>query len=308
MTNVNATKSRQKARCRVAQHQALSPSVDEEIICSMRIQYLSVDEILGIHERVARDFADTEDPFGLAGPRDGSRLLESAVSRQMVGIGEHLKYSDPLSNAATLTFGLCCGHPFHNGNKRTALVAMLAHLERNGFTLSGTKQRDLYTMIKAVASHSLGTRVDSRKKRRDAYTKRQTDTEVAEIARWLERHTRKIERGERHITYRQLRQIVSRFGFFLEHPKGNSIGVYREVNVKRGLLKTKSVLEKKRIGAIGYPGEKKVVPMKILKQVRRMCELDDASGCDAAGFYEGADIADAFIVEYQSILAKLASE
>ena len=39
-----------------------------------------------------------------------------------------------------------------------------------------------------------------------------------------------------------------------------------------------------------------------------MCELDDANGCDTAAFYEGADIADAFIVEYQSILAKLARE
>jgi death-on-curing protein len=275
---------------------------------SLDVLFLSTDEICAIHERVARDFADTDDPFGLAGPRDGGHLLESAVSRQMVGVGKYLKYSDPLSNAATLTFGLCCGHPFNNGNKRTALVAMLAHLERNGFTVSGVRQRDLYTMIKAVASHSLGVRVDSRKKHRDSYTKREADSEVAEIASWLGRHARKIERGNRHVTYRQLRQILTRFEFFLEHPKGNSIGVYREVSVKRGLLKTKSVIEKKRIGAIGYPGEKKVVPMKVLKQVRRMCELDDANGCDTAAFYEGADIADAFIVQYQSILAKLARE
>jgi death-on-curing family protein len=272
------------------------------------VLFLSTEEICSIHDRVARDFAKTDDPVGLAGPRDKGRLLESAVARQEVGIESHLKYPDPFSNAATLAFGLCCGHPFHNGNKRTALVAMLAHLERNGYTLSGVKQKDLYTMIKGVAAHTLGVRRDTRSRRRSAQAKRDADLEVREIARWLESRARKIERGERHITYRQLRQILARFGFYLEHPKGNSIGIYREVDVKRGLLKNKTVRVKKRIGAVGYPGEKKVVPMKILKQVRKLCELDNTNGCDAASFYEGADIADAFVVEYQSILAKLARE
>ena len=28
-------------------------------------------------------------------------------------------------------FGICCDHPFHNGNTRTALVTMLVHLDNN---------------------------------------------------------------------------------------------------------------------------------------------------------------------------------
>jgi death-on-curing protein len=185
---------------------------------------------------------------------------------------------------------------------------MLAHLDKNGLTVSGVKQRDLYRMIKAVATHTLGVREDPRKKRRQEYTKREVDAEVAAIADWLQRRARRIERGERQITYRQLRQILGRFDFFMENPKGNSIGIYREVTVKRGIFKTKSVVEKKRIGAIGYPGDKKVVSPKTLKQVRRTCELDQDHGCDTAAFYTGAEIGDAFISEYQGILAKLARE
>src|SRR5262249_14431063 len=95
---------------------------------------LSTDEVLRIHDRVCADFGTTADPIAPAGVRD-PKLLESAVARQRVGFGPFLKYSDPFDNAATLTFGVCCNHAFHNGNKRTALVSMLAHLDANKHTL-----------------------------------------------------------------------------------------------------------------------------------------------------------------------------
>lgn len=92
-----------------------------------------MDEVLHIHERVCGDFASSADPVDTPGPRD-SGLLDSAIARQLTGTADYLKYSTVWSNAATLTFGLCCNHPFHNGNKRTALVCMIAHLEKNGHT------------------------------------------------------------------------------------------------------------------------------------------------------------------------------
>lgn len=145
---------------------------------------LSYEDILAIHNRVIADFADDEDPVGLAGPRDEGRLLESVVGRQFVGFGDFLKYDDPYRNAASLTFGLCCGHPFHNGNKRTALVSMLAHLDRNGLTIFGVKKRELYGMIKLVAEHKLGVRDDPRSRKR-GYSKRESDDEVDALAQWL---------------------------------------------------------------------------------------------------------------------------
>ena len=46
-------------------------------------------------------------------------LLESAIARQDAGFAGQLKYPTAVVNAATLGYGLCLNHPFHNGNKRT---------------------------------------------------------------------------------------------------------------------------------------------------------------------------------------------
>lgn len=259
-----------------------------------------------IHERVCRDFADTDDPVGMGGVREGGRLLESAVYRQHVGYGGEFKYADPYENAATLTFGLCCGHVFNNGNKRTALVAMLAHLDANGHSVFGINQKELYTMMKAVATHTLGVRVPRRRKPRE-YTRREADAEVAAIAAWLKRRARKVKRGERRITYRQLRQLLAPHGYYLDKPKGNSIGVYRTVQRRRGPLR-KKVEEPKHIHTIGYPGDNKVMGISEIKRVRRICRLDEASGCDTQSFYEGADMIEPFINEYRSVLSRLAKE
>jgi death-on-curing protein len=270
----------------------------------MTVQVLNKDEALRIHERVCKDFAETDDPVGMGGVRDQGRDLESALHRQHTGIGDTLKYPTAVGSAATLTFGLCCGHPFHNGNKRTALVCMLAHLDKNGMTLVGVKQRDLYRMIKEVATHSLGVRVPRRRKAQ-SYTKREADLEVAEIAKWLEENVRHLERGERVITYRQLRKILSRFGLTMENPRNNKIGIYQE-KTKTVLLKKRT--EKHRIATIGYPGDGRVVNLNTLKRLRRDCKLTTEDGCDASSFYEGTDVIDAFINEYRAILRKLARE
>src|SRR5262245_17511958 len=111
-------------------------------------------------------------------------LLESAVFRQSVSLGSTRKYPDPLSNAATLAFGLCCDHPFYNGNKRTALVAMLVHLDRNHLCLYRTTQSMLYQFMLAVANHSLGVRVDPRRPDKHPTTP-SADEQVAAIREWL---------------------------------------------------------------------------------------------------------------------------
>jgi death on curing protein len=271
------------------------------------VSFLTYAEVLAIHERVCNDFANTDDPVGLGGVRDQGRLLESVIARQHVGYGDDLKYADPLANAATLTFGLCCGHPFNNGNKRTALVSMLAHLDRNDRTVVGIKQKELYTMIKSVANHSLGDRPDRRRRDRP-YSRREADTEVELIRVWLSKNARKVQRGERTINYRQLRRILSHFDLEMANPKNNSIGIYRAVEKRRGLMRNKVVMERQHIATIGYPGDSKIVGMNAIKQVRRLCQLDEKHGCDTAAFYDGADIIDVFINEYRTILEKLARE
>lgn len=104
------------------------------------------------------------------GPPAGIRsraLLESAVGRQWTSLNGGLKYPHPVDNAATLLFGICCDHPFHNGNNRTALVAMLVHLDRNQHTLFNTSQNELYDLMIDVAGHTLSTRSAKREKAKD---------------------------------------------------------------------------------------------------------------------------------------------
>lgn len=274
----------------------------------MNITMLKPDEVLAIHRRVAVDFAAADDPIGDVGVREDGHLLESAVARQFVGFDGTLKYPSPFANAATLAFGLCCNHPFHNGNKRTALVAMLAHLDKNGYTLFGVRQREIYQMIKAVATHELGVRVDPRKKRKGVkYSRREADDEVEAIRSWLEARARRVESGERQITYRQLKQILKRFELHLDTPRNNKATVYRYRTRRRGVLRRKAQ-ERQNIGSIPFPGEGKVVGMNAIKRIRYLCKLREVDGCDARSFYEGADVIESFINEYRGILTRLARQ
>ena len=115
---------------------------------------LSVEDVVFIHERLCADFEDSPDPIDPPGIRSMS-LLESAVCRQESGFDDLLKYHEPVINAATLLYGICNDHPFHNGNKRTSLVATLAHLDRNRLVLHQTKQKELFRLMISVADHSI---------------------------------------------------------------------------------------------------------------------------------------------------------
>src|SRR5437667_1950835 len=108
-----------------------------------RIETLTKEDVLRIHEYLVRDFAQSDDPIAPSGVRSEA-LLESAIGRQHVALGDEMKYATIHENAATLLYGLCLDHPFHNGNKRTALVAMLVHLDRNKTSLFDVNQKELF--------------------------------------------------------------------------------------------------------------------------------------------------------------------
>ena len=53
----------------------------------------------------------------------------------------HYQQADSALQAAVLAHGIAETQPFVDGNKRTALVAMLTFLELNGYTLSRRRSR-----------------------------------------------------------------------------------------------------------------------------------------------------------------------
>jgi death-on-curing protein len=82
--------------------------------------FLTIADVLAIH-------ADQIDRFGGApGLRDAG-ALEAALFRPQTGY-----YADVLEEAAALWESLSQGHPFVDGNKRTALAAMDVFLMING--------------------------------------------------------------------------------------------------------------------------------------------------------------------------------
>jgi death-on-curing protein len=279
---------------------------------------LTAEDVLLVHEILVRDFAGSKDPILPAGVKDLG-LLESAVGRQHVSFRGELKYKTPIQSAATLTYGVCNNHPFHNGNKRTALVAMLAHLDRNDLTLMGT-QRDLFGMILAVATHSV-VDLQSRARPRARGSKRKKtsgrgtpsrslpDLEVAAIASWIQERARKPRRGEKQITFRELGRILRRFGFELCVPasgRGNHRDVIRLEEREVGLIRKRRETKRQRIGTIGYKDEGTFISIRDMKKIRELCGLREEDGVDSAAFYDAEAVIDAFVNHYRGVLNRLA--
>ena len=87
------------------------------------VRYLTVDELLAIHDRLVEAFG------GTGGLIDGG-LLESALFRPQTGY-----YADLVEMAAALFESLLMNHPFVDGNKRVAFFATDVFLRLNGYRI-----------------------------------------------------------------------------------------------------------------------------------------------------------------------------
>ncbi|MHB1807864.1 MAG: type II toxin-antitoxin system death-on-curing family toxin [Solirubrobacteraceae bacterium] len=271
---------------------------------SALIGMLNVEDVRFIHQRLCEDFASTPDPIDPPGVREDS-LLESAVGRQHAGYAELLKYPDPILNAATLLYGICNDHPFHNGNKRTALVSALAHLDKNNLVLRTTKQTELFNLMIAVADHTIVHSVIKVGRNTERIVRRGTpDEEVKAIADWLRCRVDPITRGEKPITYRELRQILGNFGFSLYARSNGKVDICRS-ETRRTLLLKKT--RDKTLMAIRWPGEGRTVPIGEIKHVRQTLKLCEEDGITRDSFYANGVRVDRFINDYRVVLRKLAS-
>ena len=90
-----------------------------------------------------------EEHGGLPGIRDDS-ALESALGRPR-NKWAYSKTSSMAVLAAAYGFGIARNHSFHDGNKRTAFLAMAAFLGLNGYEIE-TSEADVVTTIVALAA------------------------------------------------------------------------------------------------------------------------------------------------------------
>lgn len=98
-----------------------------------------------------------EDQIKLYGGSTGIRdkgLHESALAQPEATFGGEYVHSTIFDKAAAYGYHICKNHPFYDGNKRTALLAMLIFLDVNGWTLK-TDKKLLYAAIVELASGNL---------------------------------------------------------------------------------------------------------------------------------------------------------
>lgn len=88
------------------------------------MRYLSTKEIIKINAKVILRHS----PGEMIGVKDAN-ALDMAVKQPSQAVFNQELYPEIYEKAAILAINLAKKHPFHNGNKRTALVAMLLFLQ-----------------------------------------------------------------------------------------------------------------------------------------------------------------------------------
>ena len=169
--------------------------------CVSGPRLVSGEEVLRAHYLLADYFLREGEDIAAPGPRD-LNLMMSAVGRQRTEFGGRGKWIGNVEICATLFFGLIKNHPFHDGNKRTAFLTAVYHLDKCGRTLS-VPQKAFEGLALATASNRLSEFPAFRR-----FVKK-GDPEVRTIADFFQKKTRRIDSRYYTITFRQLDSILS---------------------------------------------------------------------------------------------------
>jgi death-on-curing family protein len=245
------------------------------------LTYLSAGDVEAIHWHVVDEFSRSRDPVDPPGVRDPN-LLESAVFRPHTSLGKILKYPTLSMSAAALFHSLVLNHPFHNGNKRTALVAVIVLLDKHGYTLLRAENQ-LYDFVLSLANHLL---VD----RNSLPAEQLADAEATIVAEWLQKGIHRVSKTEHIIRFDELRRILTTCGCTFGNPSGSGI------RISRGPLQTQ----------VFYRNEGTDVPQNTVHKIRKDLELDSEHGYDSDIFYNGGRKIDDFILKHRDVLARLA--
>lgn len=257
---------------------------------------LTAPQVCAIHESLVEDFKNTADPLDPPGVRSMS-LLESAISRPATGIGGHRKYPTIEMAAAALMYALVHDHPFHNGNKRTALVSMLVALDENGLVVT-CPEDELFKLVLQLAQHALtnGPRAEL------------PDREVLAVARWLETCVRRVVKGDRPLAWWRLKRILSSYSCTYENPSaGNKINIIRVKKAKRSGTLFRTTRRETLRTQIAYAGDGTEADRNTVNKIRNDLELDEEHGIDSAVFYDNRVTSQSeFIHRYKKTLRRLA--
>jgi death-on-curing family protein len=270
--------------------------VGEEVYSSPST--LGIHDVLQAHFLIANYFYLEGAGLGGVGPMNLD-LLHSTIYRQHVSSGSVRKWTDKFDICATLIFGIVKNHAFHDANKRTAFLTALLFLKRAGRT-PAVGHKEFENFFVDIADDKLGKYDRYKKLKRE----NDPDAEVKMISYYLRSKTRELDKKFYSITFRELKRILNGFGCDIDNPHNNTIDVFKDFKVKR--LFRSPIVERRRVGQVGFPSWGKQVGQGAIITVRKVCGLTADDGVDSQSFYNAVQDLETLIAHYQEPLKSLA--
>lgn len=226
---------------------------------------MDIRQIKFIHEYLVTYFDGKDDPISPPGIKNEG-TLESAVQRPFMTVGGKDAYMGVFNKGAALFHSLINNHCFHNGNKRTALLATLVYLGDNGHWITVPSDDEMFEFTRKAAAHELSdSRLD----------------ELAIISNWLKYNSRRRKMGEQLLKYHELRDILYGFGFEFGYETNNGRAIEL---LKDGEVVTK-ILKKGAKGKEDYDKQ-------YIQRLRKNLKLTPDYGVDSFSFYGEKGVTD----------------
>ena len=240
---------------------------------------MDASTIVFIHQHLTEFFSDKDDPIYPPGVKNMS-TIESAAARPYATVGGVDAYQTPFTKAAALFHSIAGNHSFHNGNKRAALLSTLYFLGEHGWLVDKCDDDEMCEFTRRVAAHEIAS---------------DRNDEVACIAEWLCKNSRRQKKGEKPMKFWALKDALARFGFEM-----NDLG--KTLEIKKDGFVVEHVLKK------GTKGFEDYDPYYIA-ELRKRLGLTAEEGVDSARFYGQKGIAEELNVFMQirlDVLKRLA--
>ena len=250
-----------------------------------KIRYLTLEDVIAVHDALVENFSEDSDPISPPGLRD-INLLISAIERPKTN---HLKYPTVEMAGAALVHSIVLNHAFYNGNKRTGLVSLLVFMDKNLLWPECSKKQ-LFDLMLDITHHMHVPRdCDS-----------SDDREVFKIAERIVKYFRPTRKEEWPIAWIKLKRILKSFDCEMEL----AVGVGNRINLSR--YDERSRFRKLLKAQVAYGGDGTEAAVNTVHHIRKKLKLDEANGYDSKTFYEAASRPDNFIQDYRTLLRRLA--
>ena len=175
--------------------------------------------VKSLHEAIFHEFRDSADPIGIPGVKSND-MLESACMRPNTSLGGEEKYPNILHKLAALFYSLVMNHPFHDGNKRTALASLISGMSLNKrYFKADTTDERIFRMVISLAKNDFPPG--------HGQARPHADYVVDELLKWLKAHTAQRSKSAPTVPLSVFLKMVRDGGGRVRH-SGNCYIIFNE--------------------------------------------------------------------------------